>query len=258
VPLAQLADISIHKGPPGIKSENARMNAWIYIDLKGVDVGSYVKQAKAVLSREIRLPPGYSMIWSGQYEYMEKARKRLNIIVPLTLIIVFVLLYLHFNNVAESFIVMMGLPFSLVGGIWLLFVLGYNISVAVMVGFIALAGLAAETGVVMMTYLDESYNRRSAGGDMRTTRDLHAAIVEGAAERVRPVLMTVSTTIMGLMPVMLGTATGSQVMKRIAAPMVGGLISALVLTLLLFPVIYDLWKRWVLRKELESGPATNM
>ncbi len=257
VPLAQLADMTIHKGPPGIKSENARMNAWIYVDLKGVDVGSYVNRAKGVLSREVPLPPGYSMIWSGQYEYMEKARKTLNIILPLTLIIVFVLLYLHFNSVTESFIVMLGLPFSLVGGVWLLFVLGYNISVAVMVGFIALAGLAAETGVVMMTYLDESYNRWSAEGRMRTTGDLHAAIVEGAAERVRPVLMTVSTTIMGLMPVMLGTATGSQVMKRIAAPMVGGLISALALTLLLLPVIYDMWKRWVLRKELKSGPATN-
>ncbi|MGM0427775.1 MAG: efflux RND transporter permease subunit [Thermodesulfobacteriota bacterium] len=252
VPLGQLADLSIHKGPPGIKSENARMNAWIYVDLKGVDVGSYVNRAKAVLSRELQLPAGYSMRWSGQYEYMEKARKRLKIILPLTLIIVFVLLYLHFNSVTESFIVMLGLPFSLVGGIWLLFVLGYNMSVAVMVGFIALAGLTAETGVVMMTYLDESFFRRNEEGRILTTDDLNAAIVEGAAERVRPVLMTVSTTILGLMPVMLGTATGSQVMKRIAAPMVGGLISALILTLLLLPVLYDIWKRPRLKGKLSD------
>ncbi|MCF8120532.1 MAG: efflux RND transporter permease subunit [Deltaproteobacteria bacterium] len=253
VPLAQLADISIHKGPPGIKTENARMNAWIYVDLKDVDVGSYVNRAKGVLSREIQLPPGYSIIWSGQYEYMEKARQRLKIILPLTLIIVFVLLYLHFNSVIESCIVMLGLPFSLVGGIWLLYLLGYNISVAVMVGFIALAGLAAETGVVMMTYLDEAFSRRSVENAMRTPEDLHAAIVEGAAERVRPVLMTVSTTIMGLMPVMLGTATGSQVMKRIAAPMVGGLFSALLLTLVILPVIYDIWKRRGLRGKLPDS-----
>jgi len=258
VPLAQLTEIAIHKGPPAIKSENARRNAWIYVDLKDVDVGSYVRKAKTLVDREIKLPTGYSITWSGQYEYMEKARKTLKIILPLTLVIVFVLLYLHFKSIVASFIVMIGLPFSLVGGIWFLFVLGYNTSVAVAVGFIALAGLAAETGVVMMTYLDESYKRRSAEGHMVTTGDLHAAIVGGAAERVRPVLMTVSTTVMGLMPVMLGGGTGAQVMKRIAAPMVGGLVSALILTLLLLPAIYEIWKRWELRKTLKNGPGTKL
>jgi len=258
VPLAQLADLTIHKGPPSIKSENARKNAWIYVDLKGVDVGSYVEKAKIVVDRNVKFPPGYSIMWSGQYEYMEKARKTLKIILPLTLIIVFVLLFSHFKSITASILIMAGLPFSVVGGIWFLYMLDYNISVAVVVGFIALVGLAVETGVVMMTYLDEAYKQRRTEDHMRTTGDLHAAIISGAAERVRPVLMTVSTTIFGLLPVMLGTATGSQVMKRIAAPMVGGLVSSLLLTLLILPAIYDMWKRWELRKTLAVGPRSDI
>ncbi|MEW6219180.1 MAG: efflux RND transporter permease subunit [Thermodesulfobacteriota bacterium] len=254
VPLGQLAELSIHKGPPGIKSENARRTAWIYVDLKGVDVGSYVERAKEIVGREVGFPPGYSMVWSGQYEYMERARRTLNVIVPVTLIIIFLLLYVHFGEVTEAAIVMGSLPAALVGGIWLLYLLGYNLSVAVIVGFIALAGLAAETGVVMLVYLDESFKRRRAQGRMRTRADLNAAIVEGAVERVRPKLMTVSTTLIGLLPIMFGTETGSEVMKRIAAPMVGGLISSTILTLIIIPVVYYFWKGWSPDVALVEGP----
>ena len=246
VPLAQLADFAIRKGAASIKSENSRQTAWIYVDLKGVDVGSYVRQAMAIVDRGVQLPQGYSIVWSGQFEYMEKARRTLRVIVPITLMIIFILLYLHFHSVAEAMIVMASLPFALVGGVWLLYVLDYHLSVAVVVGFIALAGLAAETGVVMLVYLDESYQRRQAEDRMRSPADLQDAIMEGAVERVRPKLMTVATTFLGLLPVMWGTESGSEVMKRIAAPMVGGLVSSTILTLIIIPVIYDIWKRLVL------------
>ena len=248
IPLGQLVYISIHKGPASIKTENSRPNAWIYVDLKGVDVGTYVEKAKRIVSREVKLPTGYTIIWSGQYEYMEKARKTLNLIVPLTLVIILVLLYMHFHNFSEAFIVMASLPFALVGGVWLLYLLGYNLSVAVVVGFIALAGLAAETGVVMLVYLDQAFERRSQAGTIKSAEGLRDAILEGTVERVRPKLMTVSTTLIGLLPIMWGAETGSQVMKRIAAPMVGGLISSTVLTLVIIPAVYALWKGWGLRK----------
>ncbi len=248
VPLAQLSDIIIHKGPAGIKSENSRQTAWIYVDLKDIDVGTYVKNAKKIVGREIDLPTGYSLVWSGQFENMEKARETLNIIVPLTLMIILLLLYIHFQSITEALIVMGSLPFALVGGIWLLFILDYNISVAVVVGFIALAGLAAETGVVMLVYLDDVYHRFISQGKMNNETDLREAIIEGAVDRVRPKLMTVCTTLIGLLPVMFGTATGSQVMKRIAAPMVGGLISSTILTLVIIPVVYETWRRHQLPK----------
>ncbi len=247
VPLAQLADVSIHKGPAGIKSENARRTAWIYVDIKGVDVGSYVQAAQAVVNRDVDIPAGYSIIWSGQFEYMQKARQTLNVIVPATVCVIFILLYLHFHSMAEAAIVMASLPFALVGGIWLLYVLNYNLSVAVVVGFIALAGLAAETGVVMLVYLDETYARRYRQGRMMTPADLSAAVIEGAVDRVRPKIMTVATTLIGLLPVMWGAGTGAQVMKRIAAPMVGGLISSTVLTLVIIPAVYHIWKSRRLR-----------
>ena len=248
VPLAQLAAISIKKGAPSIKSENSRQTAWIYVDLKGVDVGSYVKNAIRVVDEKTDIPPGYSIVWSGQYEYMEKARQTLNIIVPATLLVIFILLYIHFNSVTEAAIVMVSLPFALVGGIWLIYILGYHVSVAVVVGFIALAGLAAETGVVMLVYLDETYERHQSYGKMESSSDLRTAIIEGAVERVRPKLMTVATTLIGLLPVMYGSEAGSQVMKRIAAPMVGGLVSSTILTLIIIPAIYDIWKRRELKK----------
>ncbi len=247
VPLAQLADLSIHKGPPMIKSENARRTAWVYVDIKGVDLGSYVERARSVVDENVDLPAGYSLRWSGQFEHMQKARQTLNIIVPVTVLLIFVLLFMHFNSIIEASIVMASLPFALVGGIWLLYILHYNISVAVVVGFIALAGLAAETGVVMLVYLDEAYKRWAARGEMKTMTQLQGAIVEGAVERVRPKLMTVATTLIGLMPIMFGTETGSQVMKRIAAPMVGGLISSTILTLIIIPAAYDIWKRWEMK-----------
>ena len=255
VPLAQMADVSIHKGPAVIKSENSRKTAWVFIDLQDVDVGTYVKNAKETIDRNIDIPEGYSMVWSGQFEYMERARKRLNIIVPATLGLIFILLYLHFRSTAEAAIVMTTLPFSLVGGIWLLYFLGYNLSVAVIVGFIALAGLAAETGVVMLVYLDEVYHRRRKNMRMNTLEDLEGAITEGAVERVRPKIMTVATTLIGLLPVMFGSGAGSQVMKRIAAPMVGGLVSSTILTLLIIPVVYHIWKKSAVRNSKERIPA---
>ncbi|MDA3897087.1 MAG: efflux RND transporter permease subunit [Desulfobacteraceae bacterium] len=243
VPLTQLADIVIHKGPPGIKSENARKTAWIYVDLRGIDVGTYVVEAQKLVNEKIDLPAGYSIVWSGQYEYMERARKTLNLIVPLTLMLIFILLYIHFHSVTEACIVLGSLPFALVGGIWLLYFLDFNLSVAVIVGFIALAGLASETGVVMLVYLDEVYERRKKNGEMNNPADLTDAIIEGAVDRVRPKLMTVATTLIGLLPIMFGTETGSAVMKRIAAPMVGGLITSTILTLIIIPAVYDIWKR---------------
>jgi len=242
IPLGQVAELEIKKGPAGIKSENARRTAWLYVDLRNIDVGSYVKMAKQVVDTTVEFPPGYSIVWSGQYEYMQRAQKRLQMVVPITLLIIFLLLYFNFKNIGESLIIMLSLPFALVGGIWLMWLSGYNMSVAVGVGFIALAGLAAETGVVMLLYIDNAYKDRLRHGRMKTLLDLHGAIVHGAVERVRPKLMTVSTTIMGLLPIMWGHGTGSQVMKRIAAPMVGGLITSTVLTLIVIPAIYYLWR----------------
>jgi Cu(I)/Ag(I) efflux system membrane protein CusA/SilA len=243
IPITQVADIRIIKGPSSIKSENARKSAWIYVDLKGIDVGTYVKMAQRAVQEKIKLPPGYSMVWSGQYEYMVRAHRRLMIVVPMTLVIIFLLLYFNFRNITESLIVMLSVPFSLTGGLWFMYVLGYNMSVAVGVGFIALAGVAAETGVVMLIYLDHSYKKfKSQYGEKFNRRHLYAAIEEGAALRVRPKMMTVVAIMAGLMPIMWSHGTGSEVMKRIAAPMVGGMVSATILTLIVVPAIYGLWK----------------
>ena len=249
VPLAQVADIEVTKGPPAIKSENARRTAWIYVDLSTDDVGGYVERARAIVEREVQLPEGVSLSWSGQYEYMERANARLMVVVPITIAVIFILLYLHFRQLGETVMVMIGtLVFAPVGGVWLLYLSGYNLSVAAGVGFIALAGLAAETGVVMIVYLDEATSRYRAEGRLRTVDDLKAAITEGAVDRVRPKLMTVATTMIGLLPVMYGTETGTRVMKRIAAPMVGGLVSSTALTLVLIPALYLLWKGTLLRR----------
>ena len=243
VPLAQVADIKVVKGPPAIKSENARRTAWIYVDLKTSDVGGYVEKAQKLVREQIKLPAGVSIVWSGQFEYMERANKRLAVVVPLTLAIIFLLLYLHFRNLTETAIVMLTLPFALVGGVWLMYAFDYNVSVAVAVGFIALSGLAAETGVVMLVYLDETYERYKAEGRLLTLADLKRVVMEGAVDRVRPKLMTVATTMIGLLPIMFGTETGTRIMKRIAAPMVGGLVSSTILTLVIIPAIYLLWRR---------------
>ena len=253
IPITQLADIRIVKGPPVIKSENARNNAWVYVDITGVDIGTYVQRAQTAVREQIDLPAGYSIVWSGQYEYMVRAQNRLMIVVPMTLLIIFLLLYLNFKSVAESLIVMLSVPFSLTGGIWLMDLLGYNMSIAVGVGFIALAGVAAETGVVMLIYLDLAYEKfRDRYGDGFNRQHLQQAIEEGAALRVRPKMMTVVATMAGLLPIMWNHGTGSEVMKRIAAPMVGGMVSATILTLVVVPAIYGLWKGWSLPRSTNA------
>lgn len=247
VPLTQLAKISLTMGPPVIKTENAIPVGYVYVDVAGVDIGTYVHNAMQVVNQKVKLPPGYYLDWSGQWEYMEHARQTLMYVVPLTLLIILVLLYTNFGSVAKTLIVMLSLPFALVGGIWLLYLLGYNTSVAVWVGFIALAGVAAETGVVMIVYLDEVYDRRLAQGTMATRRDLYDAIIEGAVMRVRPKMMTVTAIIAGLLPIMWSHGTGADVMKRIAAPMVGGMVTSTILTLIVIPVIYEVWRGWQMR-----------
>ena len=249
VPITQLADIRIRKEAPMIKSENGRKSAWVFVDIADIDVGTYVKKAQQVVKEKVTLPAGYSMVWSGQYEYMVRAKNRLMIVVPMTLMIIFLLLYLNFKRLGETLIVMVSVPFSLTGGFWLMYLLGYNMSVAVGVGFIALAGVAAETGVVMLVYLDHAYEKfKKEYGDKFNRRNLFEAIEEGAALRVRPKLMTVIATMTGLMPIMWSHGAGSQAMKRIAAPMVGGMVSATILTLIVVPAIYGLWKGWRLSK----------
>ncbi|MBD3234178.1 MAG: CusA/CzcA family heavy metal efflux RND transporter [candidate division Zixibacteria bacterium] len=238
VPLGQIAEVDFEKGAAMIKSENARPTAWVYVDLAGIDVGTYVEQAQNVVSEHLHLPPGYSIVWSGQYENMQAVAEKLRIIIPLTVFVIFLLLYIHFRNFTNSLIVLLSLPFALVGGIWLFYLFGFNTSVAVFVGFIALAGLAAETGVVMLVYLDEAVNRYKTEGRLSNLDALKNAISEGAVERVRPKLMTVSTTLIALLPIMFGHGTGSEVMQRIAAPMIGGLISSTILTLIIVPVLY--------------------
>ncbi|MBI5892875.1 MAG: efflux RND transporter permease subunit [Deltaproteobacteria bacterium] len=248
IPLSQVADLIIKRGPPTIRTENALLTTWIFVDVRGRDIGSYVLDAKKAVVENVKFPPGYYVTWSGQYEYMERAYAKLKVIVPLTLAIIFLLLYFNFGNITESLIVMLSLPFSLVGGVWLMYLLGYNMSVAVGVGFIALAGVAAETGVVMLIYLDHAYQelrvRSSESGVKITTKDIYNAVMVGAVERVRPKMMTVVAIMAGLLPIMWGTGTGSEVMKRIAAPMVGGMVSSTILTLIVIPAIYALWKGW--------------
>ena len=247
VPLTQLATIHLTMGPPVIKTEDAIPVGYVYVDVAGVDIGTYVHKAIQVVNQQVKLPPGYYLDWSGQWEYMQRARQTLEYVVPLTLLIILVLLYTNFGSVAKTMIVMLSLPFALVGGFWLIYLLGYNTSVAVWVGFIALAGVASETGVVMIVYLDEVYDRHMAQGTMLTRQDLYDAIIEGAVMRVRPKMMTVTAIIAGLLPIMWSHGTGADVMKRIAAPMVGGMVTSTILTLIVIPVIYEMWRSWQMR-----------
>ncbi len=242
VPLGQVADIAVSKGPPAIKSEDARPTAWIFVDLSTSDIGGYVRRAQEAVQTQVILPPGMTPpVWSGQYEYMQRADERLRTVVPITIALIFVLLYVHFRRLGTSTLVLVStLLFAPLGGVWLMWAFGYNLSVATGVGFIALAGLATEMVVVMVAFLDDALAR---AGELRRA-DLPRIIAAGAIERVRPLTMTVATTFVGLLPVMLGTEAGARVMKRLAAPMVGGLISSMALTL---PALYLLWKRWALR-----------
>ncbi|BDD86854.1 efflux RND transporter permease subunit [Desulfofustis limnaeus] len=251
VTLEQIAAVQIVDGPPMIRSENARLSGWTYVDIQGRDLGGYVREARDAVQQAVTLPPGYSISWSGQYEYLERANQRLQLVVPLTLAIIFLLLYLSFRRIGETMLIMLTLPLSLVGGFWYLHWLGYNLSVATGVGFIALAGVAAETGIVMLVYLDQAWQKRltTAHSQQRrpTVEELRDALIEGALLRVRPKIMTVGTVIVGLLPIMFSEGTGAEVMRRIAAPMLGGMVSATVLTLVVIPAIYFIWKQYTVK-----------
>ena len=254
VPLGQIATIRQTTGPMVVRTEGALPTAWVYVDVVGRDIGSYVAEASRVVAEAVALPTGYTLQWSGQYEYMERAAAKLRLVVPTTLAIIFLLLYLNFRSVPETLIVLLSLPFALVGGIWFLWALDYDWSVAVAIGFIALAGVAAETGVVMLIYLDEAWHLRTRAGQRPGTAEIDEAVEEGAVERVRPKMMTVVAIIAGLLPILWSAGTGASVMKRIAAPMVGGMVSSAMLTLIVIPAVYALWREWELSRRLESGP----
>lgn len=243
ITLGQVADIAITDGPPMIKTENARLNGWTFVDIRGADLGSYVEQAKAIVNEQVELPAGYSITWAGQYEYLLRVQEKMTLLIPLSLMIIFILLYLTFRSVTQALMVLFTLPFALAGGYWLIWVLGYSMSVAVAVGFIALAGVAAEFGVVMLVYLDNALKDAQGRGALNTEDDLLRAIMHGAVQRVRPKAMTVAVILAGLLPIMFSGGAGSEVMQRIAAPMIGGMITAPVLSLFLIPVLYWLWKR---------------
>ena len=262
IPITQLADISLVTGPTVVKSEASQMVGYVYVDVAGRDLGSYVEEAKKIVADNVEMPKGYTLTWSGQYEYMQRAQARLTIMIPLTLLIVFVLLYLNFQSVVKTLIVLLSVPFATVGAIWALYLLEYDLSVAVWVGIIALVGVAAEIGVIMLVYLDLAYSRWKDEGRLRNMTDLISATLEAAVQRVRPIIMTGGSTIAGLLPIMWSHGTGADVMKRIAAPMIGGMFTTLILTLLVIPAIYIIWRGWHLKKELastgvENQPPTN-
>jgi Cu(I)/Ag(I) efflux system membrane protein CusA/SilA len=242
IPLSQVADIQVRMGPPAVRTEDALLTTWIYVDVRDRDIGGYVAEAKAAVEESVKFPPGYYASWSGQYEYMERAYARLKVIVPLTLAIIFLLLYLNFKSITECLIILLAIPFSLIGAAWLLYILGYNLSIGVAVGFIALAGLDAEMGIVMLIYLDQAWAKRKAEGRLNTKSDLNEAIMEGTVMRVRPKVMTVTAIIFGLLPIMWSMGTGADVMKKIAAPMVGGMFTSGLLELLVLPAVYAIWK----------------
>jgi Cu(I)/Ag(I) efflux system membrane protein CusA/SilA len=261
IPLGQVASIKITQGAPSIRTENAQLVDYIYVDMQGRDLGGYVADAQRAVRERVKFPPGYRVEWSGQFEYLERAKARLQTVIPLTLFIIFVLLYLNFHRLTETLIVMLSVPFALTGGLWLMSLMGFNISVAVAVGFIALAGVAAETGVVMLIYLDNAFTAaaRECQEQQRslTAQDLHGAIIEGAVERVRPKMMTVSAIMAGLLPILWSTGTGSEVMRRIAVPMVGGMVSSTILTLLVIPAIYSIVKGWQLQRSAAAARAAD-
>jgi Cu(I)/Ag(I) efflux system membrane protein CusA/SilA len=241
IPLISVAELNLRRGPPSIKSENARPNAWIYVDISTSDIGGFVSKAKEVLAQQVKIPAGYTVTWSGQFEYMERAAKRLKVVVPITLLLIFFLLYLTFGNITEPVIVMLTVPFGLIGGVWLVYFYGFNLSVAVYVGFIALAGTAAETGVMVLNFIDiEIANLRQRKQRFLSSPEISEAVASATALRVRPVAITAFSTMIGLVPIMLSNGTGADVTQRIAAPVLGGMFTVLILSLLVFPVIYSL------------------
>jgi Cu(I)/Ag(I) efflux system membrane protein CusA/SilA len=244
IPLGQLADIAIEKGPPGIKTEQSRPNAWIYVDIQDIDIGTYVQRAQQAVAENVTIPTGYSIRWSGQYEYMVRAQERMQLVVPVTLLLIFLILYVNTRSVIKTLIVLLAVPLSLIGAFWLLYLLDYNMSIAVWVGIIALAGVSAEMGVVMLLYLDGAFEDARRAGGIRTRADLIGAVYDGAVKRVRPVVMLGTVITAGLLPIMWSHGTGADVMKRIAAPMVGGVVTAVVVVLLVYPAIYYIWRGW--------------
>ncbi|MGH8809311.1 MAG: efflux RND transporter permease subunit, partial [Noviherbaspirillum sp.] len=248
VPLTQLADITLRTGPPMIKNEEGFLAGFLYVDVTGRDMGRYVEDAKRAVAEKVKLPPGYQVVWSGQYEYLQRVVERLWVVVPITLFIVFLLLYLNTNSMVKTMIILLAVPFSAVGAIWLLYLLDYNMSIAVWVGLIALLGVDAETAVFMLLYLDLAYNERKAKGQMRSIADLKEAIEYGAVKRLRPKFMTVAVMFMGLVPIMWSTGAGSDVMRRIAAPMIGGIFTSFILELVVYPAIYEIWKGFEVRR----------
>ncbi|MCX5718571.1 MAG: efflux RND transporter permease subunit, partial [Nitrospirae bacterium] len=240
IPLGELADIKIVKGPTSIKSEEGLLASYVFIDFGGRDIGGYIEDAKKKVA-SLKIPNGYRLTWSGEYEYLVKTHERLKLVIPLTVLIIFALIFLNTKSVTKTMIVLSAVTFSLVGSFWLLYLLNYNMSIAVWVGIIALAGLDAETGVVMLLYLDLAYNQWKKDGKLNTVDDLKEAVMYGAVKRIRPKIMTVSVILAGLIPIMFSHGTGADVMKRIAAPMVGGIVTSAILELIIYPVIYMLW-----------------
>ncbi|MDQ3414244.1 MAG: efflux RND transporter permease subunit, partial [Verrucomicrobiota bacterium] len=256
VPISMLADISYKTGPPSIRDENGQLVGFVFVDITTSDLAGYVRRASEKLNETVKYPPGYYSEWAGQFQYLQAAMKKLKLVIPFTLLIIFVLLYINTKSVVKTFIVLLAVPFSLVGAFWLIYLLGYNMSVAVWVGIIALAGLDAETGVVMLLYLDQAWEKFRAEGRMKTFQDLHAAVIEGAVQRIRPKIMTVCAILFGLLPIMWSPATeaGADVMKRIATPMIGGIVTSAIMELLVYPVIFVLWKKRELKKP-ETPPV---
>jgi Cu(I)/Ag(I) efflux system membrane protein CusA/SilA len=242
VPISELADIRIVNGPAMIRDENGMLAAYVFVDIAGRDIGGYVEEAKKAVADNVKIPPGYSIVWSGQYENMIRVRERLKLILPVTILLIFLLLYMNTRSTFKALVVMLAVPFSLVGAVWLLYLLGYNISIGVWVGMVALMGLDAETGVFMLLFLDLSYGEYKRAGKLRSLADLHEAIIHGAVKRIRPKMMTVAAASMGLMPIMWAVGSGADMMKRVAAPMVGGLFTSFIMELLVYPAIYFLYK----------------
>jgi Cu(I)/Ag(I) efflux system membrane protein CusA/SilA len=251
VPLAQLAAIQVVSGPAMLRDENGMLNGYVYVDVAGRDIGSYVEEAKKVVRDQVKLPSGYSFAWSGQYEAMQRVREKLIVVLPLTIFLIVMLLYINTRSMTKTMIIILAVPFSAVGAIWFLTLLGYNMSIGVWVGLIALMGVDAETGVFMMLYLDLAHDQAKAEGRLRSLRDLQDAIMHGAVKRIRPKFMTVATMFMGLIPIMWSVGTGADVMKRIAAPMIGGIFTSFILELVVYPALYEVWKwNFELKKEL--------